>query len=106
MNRCYALTWFAFSIASTAFVTSAAAFPTAAVRKSAPEYLAKVKTAAPASIVNEATIMMMQEKGDAKTLQTGSNGFTCLVSSDGTPLCADANGMEWRKAIGGKTTPP
>jgi hypothetical protein len=56
--------------------------------------------------VNEATIIMMQEKGDAKTLQTGSNGFTCLVDSEGTPLCADANGMEWRKAVGGKTAPP
>ena len=39
---------------------------------------------------------MMQEKGDAKTLQTGSNGFTCLVDPAGTPWCADANahGME------------
>ena len=29
-----------------------------------------------------------------------------LVSSDGMPLCADANGMEWRKAIGEKKAPP
>jgi hypothetical protein len=49
---------------------------------------------------------MPQEKGDPKTLQTGSNGFTCLVGSDGTPLCADANAMEWRKAVGAKATPP
>ena len=49
---------------------------------------------------------MTQEKGDAKTLQTGSNGFTCLVDGQGTPLCADANAMEWRKAVGGKTAPP
>ena len=48
----------------------------------------------------------MKEKGDPKILQTGSNGFTCLVDSQGTPLCADANTMEWRKSVGGKTAPP
>lgn len=63
----YTLTGFAFGIATAAFVTSASAeFPTAEVPKSEPEYIAKAKTAAPASIVNEATIIMMQEKGDAK----------------------------------------
>jgi hypothetical protein len=102
----YALACFSYSIATAAFVTSASAFPTREVPKSEPEYVAKAKTAAPASIVNEATIIMRQEKGDAKTLQTGSNGFTCMVAPDGTPLCADANGMEWIKAIGAKATPP
>jgi hypothetical protein len=107
MNRHRTLIWFAFSIATTAFATSAAAqYPDPGVPKSEPEYIAKVKTAAPESIVNEATIVMTQEKGDPKTLQTGSNGFTCLVSPDGTPLCADANGMEWMKAIRAKATPP
>jgi hypothetical protein len=108
MNRHRTLIWFAFSIATAAFVTSASAaeFPTSEVPKSEPEYIAKAKTAAPESIVNEATIVMTQEKGDAKTLQTGSNGFTCLVTPDGTPVCADANGREWMKAIGAKATPP
>jgi hypothetical protein len=107
MNWHHTLTWCAFSIAAAAFGTSASAeFPTPEIPKSEPEYLAKAKTAAPSSIVNEATIVMMQEKGNPKTLQTGSNGFTCLVSSDGTPLCADANAMEWRKAIGEKKAPP
>ena len=107
MNWHNTLIWFAFSIATAAFVTSASAqYPTPEVPKSEPEYIAKAKTAAPESIVNEATIVMTQEKGDAKTLQTGSNGFTCLVSSDGTPLCADANGMEWMTAIGAKASPP
>ena len=81
MDCKHILSWFAFSIATAAFVTSAFAFPTAEVPKSEPEYIAKAKTAAPESIVDEATIIMMQEKGDAKTLQTGSNGFTCLVDS-------------------------
>jgi hypothetical protein len=107
MNRNHTLTCIASSIATAAFVTSASAqFPTPGVPKSEPEYIAKVKTAAPASIVDEATIVMMQEKGDPKTLQTGSNGFTCLLDSEGTPLCADANAMEWRKAVGAKAAPP
>jgi hypothetical protein len=107
MNWHRTLIWSAFSIATAAFVTSASAqYPTPEVPKSEPEYIAKAKTAAPESIVNEATIIMMQGKADAKTLQTGSNGFTCLVDPEGTPLCADANGMEWMKAIGAKATPP
>lgn len=61
MNRNYVLTWLASSIAAAAFVTSASAqFPTAEVPKSEPEYIAKAKTAAPASIVDKATIIMMQ----------------------------------------------
>jgi hypothetical protein len=107
MNWHHNLICFAFSIATAGFVTSASAqYPTPEVPKSEPEYIAKAKTAAPESIVNQATIVMTQEKGDAKVLQTGSNGFTCLVTSDGTPTCADANGMEWMKAIGAKATPP
>ncbi len=80
-------------------------YPTADVPTSEPEYLAKVKTAAPEPIVNKATIIMMQE-GKPRELQAGSNGFTCLISPDGTPLCADQNGMEWVQAIGARTEPP
>src|SRR4029450_6508174 len=80
-------------------------YPTAEGPPSEPAYLAKVKTAAPEQIVNKATIIMTQE-GKPKELQAGSNGFTCLVSPDGTPLCADQNAMEWSKAISERTEPP
>jgi hypothetical protein len=111
MNRHRTLIWFALSITTAAFVTTAfaqssAQYPTPEVPKTEPEYIAKAKTAAPESIVNGATIVMTQEKGEPKTLQTGSNGFTCLVTPDGTPACADANGMEWMQAIGAKKAPP
>ncbi len=80
MNDRQTFTWLAFSIATAAFVTSASAqFPTPEVPKTEPEYIAKVKTAAPASVVGNATILMMKEKGDPVTLQTGANGFTCFV---------------------------
>lgn len=107
MNLYRTITWLASGAVAAAFVTSASAqFPTSDVPKSEPEYIAKARTAAPASVVDKATIIMMQEKGEPKTLRTGSNGLTCLVSPDGTPLCADANAMEWREAVGGKVTPP
>jgi len=80
-------------------------YPTADVPTAEPAYLAKVKTAAPEPIVNKASIIMMQE-GKPRELQAGSNGFTCLVSPDGTPLCADQNAMEWMKAIRERTDPP
>ena len=63
----------------------------APVPTSEPAYLAKVKTAAPEQIVAKACIIMMQD-GKAKSLQTGTNGYTCLIGPDGTPLCADENG--------------
>ena len=84
---------------------AALAFPTEEVPTSEPAYLAKVKTAAPAVIVAKASIVMMQD-GKPKSLQTGTNGFTCLIGPDGTPLCADENGMAWWKAVGSKSDPP
>jgi hypothetical protein len=80
-------------------------YPTADIPTSEPAYLAKVKTAAPEPILNKASIIMMQA-GKPKELQAGSNGFTCLIAPDGTPLCADKNGMDWMTAVGARTNPP
>jgi len=80
-------------------------YPTAEVPTSEPAYLAKVKTAAPEHIMSKATSIMMQE-GKPRELQAGSNGFTCLINPQGTPLCADQNAMEWRKAVSERTQPP
>jgi len=82
-----------------------ARYPTAEIPTSEPAYLAKVKTAAPEPIVSKAAIIMM-EGGKPKQLQAGSNGFTCLIGPDGTPLCADQNGMEWVQSVGARTPPP
>jgi hypothetical protein len=56
--------------------------------------------------VASATIAMKQKDGTTKTLQTGSNGFTCMINGDGVPLCADDNGLAWMKSIGAKQDPP
>ncbi|MEH2627388.1 hypothetical protein V1292_005443 [Bradyrhizobium sp. AZCC 1719] len=107
MNRLYALASVGFCVASAALTTtSASALPTEEIPKTEPEYIAKVKTAAPASVVNNATITMPQPDGSSKTIQTGSNGFTCFIGNDGTPECDDENAMEWRKALQAKQTPP
>jgi len=107
MRRYHTLACLASLAATATWVTSASAqFPTEEIPKTEPEYIAKVKTAAPPSIVNHSTIIMPQGDGAPKTLQTGSNGFTCQVDGDGTPSCADQNAMAWRKAIAAKTNPP
>lgn len=80
-------------------------YPTADIPTSEPEYIAKVKTAAPEEIVSKAPIIMMQS-GKSRELQAGSNGFTCLISPDGTPSCNDQNAMEWGKAVAARTAPP
>jgi hypothetical protein len=49
---------------------------------------------------------MDQADGAPKTLQAGSNGFTCFIGGDGTPECDDQNAMEWRKALRANQTPP
>jgi hypothetical protein len=84
---------------------AALAFPTDEVPTSKPAYLATVKTAAPEQIVAKASIIMMQE-GKSRSLQTGTNGFTCEISEDGTPLSADETGMAWMNAIASKSDPP
>ena len=81
------------------------ALPTEEIPTSEPAYLAKVKTAAPKEIVDKASIIMMQD-GKPKSLQTGTNGFTCMIGGDGTPLCADENAMAWQKAAASKSDPP
>jgi hypothetical protein len=58
MNRLYALASVGFCVASAAPITSASALPSEEIPKTEPEYITKVKTAAPASVVNNATITM------------------------------------------------
>jgi hypothetical protein len=96
-----ALTALALLVANGAY-----ALPTEEIPTSEPEYLAKVKTGAPEQIVAKSTITMKLKDGTTKTLQSGTNGFTCFVGNDGTPLCADDNALAWLKAAGAKTDPP
>lgn len=69
-------------------------------------YIAKVMTAAPASIVKGATIVATEKNGQMRTVQQGTNDFTCMLMDDGTPMCTDKNGMEWVHALMTHTAPP
>ncbi len=68
-------------------------------------YMKRVATAAPAQIVRDATVVRMAN-GTMQTLKKGGNGFTCMVLPDGTPMCADANAMEWAHAWQTHAPPP
>ena len=60
------------------------------------DYLKRVMAAAPPQVVNEATIVRMQN-GTMQTLKKGSNEWTCM-EANGVPMCLDPNAMEWAHA--------
>ena len=99
----YKVLGFAFAIALTAIpvVASAQGSPV-----SDSDYLARVMTAAPASVVKGATIVRMGDNGTMRTLQTGNNGFTCMIAGPDASMCADKNALAWLKAFITHTTPP
>jgi hypothetical protein len=70
------------------------------------DYVTKVSTGAPAAVVKGATIVKFNKDATARTLQRGTNGFTCLMVDSGTPGCADQNAMAWMKALMTHAAPP
>jgi hypothetical protein len=76
--------------------------------ETAAEIAAMVKsfsTAAPAGVVEYATIAVLEKDGKIRVVRKGTNNFTCLSIPAG-PLCADENAMEWFGAVMGKKEPP
>ena len=70
------------------------------------DYMAKVMASAPAGVVKGATVVQMNKDGTMRTLQTGTNGFTCMMIDTGTAGCADQNAMAWMKALMSHSAPP
>jgi hypothetical protein len=89
-------------------VIASATVAASAQQTNAPDsaYVAKVMAGAPAAVVQNATIVEMQQGGPMRTLQTGTNGFTCLMLDPATPMCADKNAMLWMGALMHHTAPP
>lgn len=59
-------------------------------------------SAAPPAIASGATVLGRDDKGGMIVLRHGHNGWTCLMTATDPvrlPVCYDANGMAWRKAI-------
>jgi hypothetical protein len=69
------------------------------------QVLASVAKAAPPQVVEGATVLNMDASGQTKTIQTGDNGWTCMMAGP-TPMCADAGGMEWVEAWSSKGPAP
>ena len=70
------------------------------------DYIGKIMPAAPAGVVQGATIVQMQKGGGMRTVQAGTNGFTCMLLDPKTPMCADKNAMAWAQALMAHTTAP
>jgi hypothetical protein len=74
-----------------------------------PQMITSAMSAAPASVSKDATVILMNADGTARTLKAGTNGFTCMPDNPGTPgpdpMCLDKNAMEWAGAWMGHKTP-
>jgi hypothetical protein len=87
----------------------ASAMPQAPVTRA--DKIANAAAAAPAAIVEKATIMDWPAKEGAKmeTLRAGSNGWTCLpdmpMTKGNDPMCVDDQWMMWMEALVSKTPP-
>jgi hypothetical protein len=68
------------------------------------EYTARVMTAAPPQIVQDATIVRTVN-GPMQTLKKGTNEFTC-TEINSTPMCMGPNAMEWIHAWQTHASPP
>ncbi|MBS0232210.1 MAG: hypothetical protein JSR99_01855 [Proteobacteria bacterium] len=78
------------------------------VMRSDEDLIKVLKTAAPATIVEHATIMNMAEDGTMKVIQKGTNGWTCMdpgSHGNGEPMCADEAAMAWADAWQNKKPP-
>ena len=74
------------------------------------EMTASAMSAAPKSVAEGATIIVMDANHNARTLRRGTNGWTCMpdspVSPGQDPMCLDQNAMEWAAAWIGRKPPP
>jgi hypothetical protein len=62
------------------------------------EYTARALSAAPKAISEKAAVVRMENDGSMRSLQKGSNGFTCMVVGTDA-MCNDANSMEFIHAL-------
>lgn len=85
------------TIATSTFVLVAPSYVWGQTTSDA-DYIAKVSSAAPEGVSRTATILAMATDGTMRTVRKGTNDFTCMSMPDGTPMCADKNGMEWLRA--------
>lgn len=71
---------------------------------SAEDILATLEGVAPATILQNATLVQVSADG-MKTVREGGNGWTCMKPGT-NPMCADAGGVEWMHAVMSKAEAP
>ena len=69
------------------------------------ELMSKLKEAAPAHVLEHATVMNMGADGKMKVIQEGNNGWTCMDPGE-APMCADKAALEWEEAWQSKGPAP
>ena len=95
------------AIAITSIFASMQAASAEGVMRSDEELMTVLRKAAPAAIVDKATIMNMHN-GEMKVIQEGTNGWTCMdpgSHGNGEPMCADKAAMDWAGSWTGKKPP-
>lgn len=98
----------AFLIASSAILSTTSFVFADSLMRTDDELKKVLRTAAPAGIVDHATIMNMGHDGKMTTIQTGTNGWTCMDPGNhgtGEPMCADKAAMEWAEMWQSKKPP-
>ena len=78
--------------------------------KSDADIVKSAMSAAPAAVAKDATVIDVAADGKMRTIRKGTNNFTCMADSPGTPgpdaMCADQNAMQWVQAWLSKKQPP
>ena len=79
-------------------------------KRSDADIIKSAMSAAPEAVSRNATIVDIDADGKMRVLRKGTNNFTCMPDSPGTPgpdpLCADRNAMQWIDAWANKKPPP
>jgi hypothetical protein len=65
----------------------------------------KAASAAPADIGRHATIMDLTADGQMKSLRDGTNGWMCMTTPMGDPMCLDKEWQNWAEAWMSKKDP-
>lgn len=68
--------------------------------------IAKAVSAAPPAIGKNATVMGVGPDGQMKQLRAGTNGWMCMLSPTGDPMCLDKEWQAWGDAWMNKKEPP
>jgi hypothetical protein len=72
--------------------------------------IANAMSAAPSHIAQNAAVTMRTPEGQMRMLRKGTNGYTCMPDNPrnpgNMPMCIDAPGLAWARALRDRREPP